>query len=162
LTPIGDNQPLGAIFDTNSKGRFDLLVYDDGLLAIRGTYVGVALRGGGAGMAGAGGGLTAAAAAGAGTAAGWSGATTYEGRRIAKILRQSRDEVAAANPSNFFIPLASMKGVLLRKRWYSCSLTVRTSADPDGRKFTWKPALNHFAHVHELAQSAFGDLLTVE
>jgi hypothetical protein len=44
---LEDNKPLGVIFNTNSRGRFDLLVYDDGLLAIRGTYVGVAMRGGG-------------------------------------------------------------------------------------------------------------------
>ncbi len=166
--PIVNNKPLGAIFNTNSRGRFDLLVYDDGLLAIRGTYVGVALRGGGAGMAGVGGGagaaggLTGAAAAGAGTAAGWSGATSYEGKRIAKILQRSREELIEADQVNFFIPRASVSGVVLRKRWYGCSLTVRTDADPAGRKFTWKPALNNFGHVRELALAAFGNLLSVE
>ncbi len=166
--PIVDNEPLGVIFNTNSRGRFDLLVYDDGLLAIRGTYVGVALRGGGAGMAGvgggagAGGGLTGAAAAGAGTAAGWSGATRYEGKRIAKILRCSRVELIEADQVNFFIPRASVSGVVLRKRWYGCLLTVRTDADPAGRRFTWKPALNNFAHVRELTLAAFDDLLHVE
>jgi hypothetical protein len=167
--PIADNKPLGVIFNTNSRGRFDLLVYDDGLLAIRGTYVGVALRGGGAGMAGvvgggagAGGGLTGAAAAGAGTAAGWSGATSYEGKRIAKILQRSRVELIEANQVNFFIPRASVSGVVLRKHWYGCSLTVRTDADPAGRRFTWKPALNNFAHVRELTLAAFDDLLHVE
>lgn len=160
--PIVDNKPLGVIFNTNSGARFDLLVYDDGLLAIRGTYVGVALRGGGAGMAGAGGGLTGAAAAGAGTAAAWSGATSYEGKRIAKILQRSRVELIEADKVNFFIPRASVSGVVLRKCWYGCSLTVRTDADPAGRRFTWKPALNNFAHVRELTLAAFDDLLHVE
>ena len=43
---------LGAIVDTNSGGGFDLIVYEDGILAVKGTYVGVALRAGGAGMVG--------------------------------------------------------------------------------------------------------------
>jgi hypothetical protein len=50
-------QPLGAIYDTNSKGRFDLVVYSDGVLCLRGTYVGVALRAAGIGTVGGGGGL---------------------------------------------------------------------------------------------------------
>jgi hypothetical protein len=157
-----DNKPLGVILNTNSRGRFDLLVYDDGLLAIRGTYIGVALRGGGAGMAGIGSRLTGAAAAGAGTAAGWSGATGYEGKRIGKILQRSRVELVEADKVNFFIPRSSVSGVVLRKRWYGCSLTVRTDADPAGRRFTWKPALNNFAHVRDLTLAAFGDLLHVE
>ena len=45
ITP--EVQPLGAICDTNSKGRFDLILYEDGLLAVKGTYTGVALRGAG-------------------------------------------------------------------------------------------------------------------
>ena len=58
--------PLGVIVDTNSGGRFDLIVYEDGILGVKGTYVGVALRAGGAGMVGGGGsGLSGAAAAGA-------------------------------------------------------------------------------------------------
>ena len=47
--------PLGVIVDTNSGGRFDLIVYEDGILGVKGTYVGVALRAGGAGMVGGGG-----------------------------------------------------------------------------------------------------------
>jgi len=43
---------LGAIVDTNSGGGFDLIVYEDGILAVKGTYVGVALRAGGARSAG--------------------------------------------------------------------------------------------------------------
>ena len=54
-TADGDERvPFGVIFDTTSKGRFDLVIYDDGLLAVKGTYAGVALRGAGAGLSGAG------------------------------------------------------------------------------------------------------------
>ena len=42
--------PLGAIDDTNSKGRYDLVVYRDGILGAHGTYLGVAMLGSGAGM----------------------------------------------------------------------------------------------------------------
>jgi hypothetical protein len=64
-------KPIGTIFDTNSNGRFDLVVYDDGLLAVKGTYVGVALRAASVGIVGAGGGgLGGAVAASAGVRAG--------------------------------------------------------------------------------------------
>ena len=42
----------GAIFDTESHGRFDLAIYDDGVLAVKGTYKGIAMRGAAAGSGG--------------------------------------------------------------------------------------------------------------
>ena|ERR1035437_9500490 len=81
--------PLGVIVDTNSGGRFDLIMYEDGILGVKGTYVGVALRAGGAGMVGGGGsGLSGAAAAGAGSASAmsrWGPEPTSHARRIARV-----------------------------------------------------------------------------
>jgi hypothetical protein len=154
--------PIGAIFDTNSKGRFDLVVYDDGLLAVKGTYVGAALLGAGAGMAGAGGGgLGGAAAAGAGVATGRAAGRRYEAGRLVRVLRSGREELIATHP-NFFIARGAILGLVLRKRWYRHALTIRTRDDGAGRTFEWKPALNNFAQVQQLLTSAFPGLVTRE
>jgi hypothetical protein len=155
-----EQRPIGAIFDTNSAGRFDLAVYDDGLLAVHGTYLGVALRAAGAGMVGAGGGgIGGAVAAGSGVAAGWTGGSRYEASRLARVLEAARDEVIGTEP-NFFIPRESIIGLVLRRRWYGHSLTVRTHANNTGRKFEWKPKLNDFAQVQELLTAAFPGLVS--
>lgn len=160
----GDSkQPLGVIVDTNSKGRFDLIIYDDGILAVKGTYVGVALRGGGAGMVGAGGGgLGGAATAGAGAAGGAAGAKNYEGKRLAKLLEHPRPEIVDLDPKNFFVPQDVITGIVLRKRWHGCSLTINTQGDTDGRKFSWKPALNNFSYVHDVVVKALGNRLALD
>ena len=157
-----EREPIGAIFDTNSHGRFDLVVYDDGFLAVKGTYVGVAIRAAGAGMVGAGGGgLGSALAAGTGAAAGWAGGGSYEAKRLARTLRSSRDELVDA-ARNFFIPRDSIVELALRKRWYGHALTIRTRDDPTGRKFDWKPKLNNFTQVQDMLTSAFPGLVTRE
>jgi hypothetical protein len=157
------NQPLGVIFDTNSSGRFDLLIYDDGLLAVRGNYVGVALLGAGAGMGGAVGGVGGSTAAGIGASMGRTNVKGYRGRRIAKLLQSSRQELLEERDANCFIALTAIRSVALRKRWHSCSLTVKTDIDlVNGRVFTWKPALNNFVYVRDLLGAAFDDLLCVE
>lgn len=151
-TADGDEHvPVGAIFDTNSKGRFDLVIYDDGLLAVKGTYAGVALRGAGAGLSGAGFG---GEATGAGETAGGS----YESRRLHDRLSVGRDALISDAP-NFFIPRGSIVELVLRKRWYGHSLVVRTTDDPDGRRFDWKPKLNNFADVEASLQSVFSDIM---
>jgi hypothetical protein len=160
---IPDPVPVGAIHDTNSRGRFDLVIYQDGILAVKGTYIGVALRGAGVGMVGAGGGgLGGAASAGGGAAVGALGGRSYEGKRIEKLLRHPREEVVASNPANFFLPRKEIIGVVLRKRWHGCSATIKTEGDHDGRTFTWKPSLNNFSHVRRVMESAFGDQVTSE
>lgn len=147
----GARQPAGAVFDVNAKGRFDLVVYDDGILAVRGTYVGVALRAAGVGMVGAGP-ITAA-----GASLGAAGADAYEARRLAKVIGgRTRDEILALSPQNSFIPRDTIAAVVLRKRWYGCSLLLRTNTDDDGRRFTWKPALNDYASVRTVLRAAFG------
>ena len=138
--------PVGAIFDTNSKGRFDLVIYPDGLLAVEGTYVGVALRGAGAGLGGS--------EAGIGAASG----SSYERNRLANKLRAGRREVLS-DPSTFFVQRESIFDLALRKRWHGHSLMVRTYEDPEGRRFDWKPALNNFATVEQQLRSAFPDLV---
>jgi hypothetical protein len=161
--PVTSKQPLGVIFDTNSSGRFDLLIYDDGLLAVRGNYVGVALLGAGAGLGGAVGGLAGGGIVGAGAAVGHTRPKGYRGKRIAKLLQRSRQELLEEHGVNFFLALTAMSGVVLRKRWHGCALTISTEAAPvEERVFTWKPALNNFGYVRELAGTAFGDLLSIE
>ncbi|GEM_PF-3604550 len=154
--PMAD-APVGAIFDTNSDGRFDLVVYDDGILAVKGTYLGVALRAAGAGMVG-GGGAAAGAAAGEGAKA----AKTYEERRLAKLLdARSRSELVGQD-RNHFIARGSFDRLVLRKGWTECSLTVVGQAPEPDRSYKWKPALNDFGTVEEALRSAFGDALHVE
>jgi hypothetical protein len=132
--------PLGAIFDTNSRGRFDLVVYGDGLLAVKGSYKGVALRAAGVGSGAA--------------AAGWSAGTTYEMTRLKGMLKDGREH-ALAQKSSFFIPDDSIVGLTLRKRWYGHSLTVRTQNEISGRKFEWKQKLNDFDHIEKLLRCAY-------
>lgn len=148
--------PLGAIVDTNSAGRFDLVLYEDGILAVRGTYIGVALRAGGTGMMGAG------AAAGGGAAAGNLAGPGYEEARLSKLLREPRSAVLADHASNHFIPVDSVVHLLLKQRWHEHSLTISTGEHPDGRKYKWKPALNDFKRVRSMLEAKFGALLTVD
>lgn len=158
MQPLSQKEPLGVVHDTNSHGRFDLIIYEDGILAVKGTYVGVMLLGAGAGMAGAGGsGLGGAIAAGTGAAAGSTASNSYERKRLAKLLSQPRADIIASNAANFFIARTDITGVVLHKRWHGCSATIRMQADPDGRKFSWKPALNKFSSVRDILETAFGD-----
>jgi hypothetical protein len=155
--------PIGAIVDTNSGGRFDLIVYEDGILAVKGTYVGVALRAGGAGMVGGGGsGLSGAAAAGAGSAGGTLAGRGYEQKRVSKLLAMPRSEVLAGDPKNHFIPVEEIAGLVLKKRWHGHSLTIVTRDQPTGRKYSWKPAPNNFDRVCGMLQAKFGESLAVE
>lgn len=147
--PADDRHPLGAIFDTNSSGRFDLVVYDDGLLAVTGSYVGVALRG------------AAAGAQTGGVSPGWAAGESYETKRLARVLQTARADLIHTEP-NFFIPRASIVNLVLRKRWHGHSLIVTTDEEPDGRRFDWKPKLNNFAGVEELLTSAFPGLVRRE
>src|SRR5450631_3883119 len=103
--------PLGVIVDMNSGGRFDLIVYEDGILGVRGTYVGVALRAGGAGMVGGGSGLSGAAAAGAGSAGGTLAGRGYEQKRVSKLVAMPRSEVLSSDPKNHFIPAEEIVGL---------------------------------------------------
>ena len=151
--------PIGAIFDTNCHGRFDLVVYEDGLLAVKGTYIGVALRGAGPGMVGAGAGLGGAAAAGTGGSAAFAAGRTYEAERLARVLESARAELVDHKP-NRFIPREAIVGLMLRKRWYGHSLTVRTDEHSVGERFDWKPKLNDFAGVQELLTSVFPGLVS--
>jgi hypothetical protein len=154
--------PLGVIVDTNSGGRFDRIVYEDGILGVKGTYVGVALRAGGAGMVGGGSGLSGAAAAGAGSAGGTRAGRGYEHKRVSKLLTMPRSEVLTGDPKNHFIPVEEIAGLVLRKRWHGHSLTIVTRDHPSGRKYSWKPALNNFDRVCGMLEAKFGESLAVE
>jgi hypothetical protein len=149
--------PLGVIVDTNSGGRFDLIVYEDGILGVKGTYVGVALRAGGAGMVGGGGsGLSGA------TAGGIRAGRGYEQKRVSKLLTMPRSEVLADDPKNHFVPVEQIAGLVLRKRWHDHALTIATRDHPSGRKYNWKPALNNFDQVCSMLEAKFGESLAVE
>jgi hypothetical protein len=139
--------PVGAIFDTTSRGRFDLVIYEDGLLGVKGTYLGVALRGGAVG----------AGAAGLGQSSG----ETYEQKRLAAKLASGRERLIREDP-NFFIARQVIRDLVLRKRWHGHSLTVKTEAEPQGRTFDWKPRLNDFDEVERVLRTAFPDLVNRE
>jgi len=150
-------RPLGVIVDTNSAGRFDLVLYEDGILAVRGTYMGVALRAGGIGMVGGG-----PAAAGGGAATGNLAGRGHEGARLSNLLQEPRSAVLRDHASNHFIPVDSVLRVALKNRWHEHSLTISTREHPDGRKYVWKPALNDFKRARTMLEAKFGALLVVD
>ncbi len=161
-----DESQRGFIVDTNSQdGRLDLVVYDDGILAVTGTYLGIILRGAGVGMGGAGGaGLSGAVAAGLGAAGGTTTARTYETRRLSKVLSSPRPEILRNDPRSYFLPVGAIRQLTLRKHLLAHSLVLYV-AGPDLRSkycYEWKPALNNFKAVSGLLASIFDDRLTRE
>jgi hypothetical protein len=151
----------GCIFDTNAKspspkGRFDFVVYDDGLLAIHGNYLRTAILGG-SGGAGAGGPSIAAVGAVVGT----EGLRGYDLKRFAATASHGRDELLAGHPSNHFLPVSEIAGLVLRHRWYEHSLQV-DDRDTGTRTYRWKPKLNRIDYVVQLLTSTFGVLFRVE
>lgn len=142
---------LGQIHDTNLHGRFELLLYADGILAVKGNYVRTALLAGGAVLGGAGG----AAAVGGVAAATRRGRFTRDKRT--ELPSPSRAQLLSGHPTNHFIPRAELAGIALKKRWYSHSITVTTTAGaPEPRKYTWKPALNHYQLVRQTLLNIYG------
>lgn len=155
--------PIGAIFNTNSRGRFDLVIYNDGILGVRGSYWGVALRAGGVGMVGAGGGgVASGAVAGGAGGLGSRGARSYETKRLSRILSRPRHEIIDSDDRSFFIQEDVITKAVLRKRWHGCSLTIKTDVDTAERDFSWKPALNNFAYVRDVLTAAIGERLVCE
>ena len=142
---------IGAITNTNSKGRFDLLVFSDGMMAIRGSYVGVVLRAGGAGSG-------AAPAAGMG----WGAGGAYDDSRISRAMAVPREELLRQDSRNFFLELTKMTSVVLERHWYGHGLTVFSTTNPSGRRFTWKPALNQFHYVRDIVTQAFGPIASLK
>lgn len=163
LTVPAPQSPLGAIVSTNLRGRFieplvDLLIYSDGILVVRGSYVGVALRAAGAGAGGAGGswiGQSIAGGIGAGT--GQRVGQSYEANRIAQLAEQSRETLYATDKNNFFIAAASVDRVRLQKRWYGARLMVDTRDETPPRSFSWKRARNDYTQVRDLLAATFPD-----
>ena len=145
-------RPIGFVVDVNSGGRFDLVVYREGLVGLRGTYLGVAIRAAGVGMVGAG---------GVGAAVGASAATTFEDKRLRGLLHGSLDQILGADPANFFVDQAMIESIVVRKRWYNCCLWL-TVRDCERRKFEWKPALNNFGVVESCLRDAFGGRVSRE
>lgn len=149
----------GCIFDTNAKppspkGRFDLVVYDDGVLAAHGNYVRTAILGASAGIGAGGPGLAA------GAVAGTVGLRGYDLKRFAAMTRHGRDELLAAHTSNHFLPASEMAALVLRCRWYEHSLQIERVAG--GRVYRWKPRLNRTDYVVELLTATFGALFRAE
>lgn len=156
---LSEPAPRGTIVDTNSAGRFDLVLYDDGILCLRGTYVGVMIRGAGAGMVGAGGGgLGGAVTAGVGSGTGSSAGRRYENRRIVAELAEGRTVALARHADNHFHSRAAIDSLSTRKRPWKHSLTVSLS-DGTTRVYSWKPALNRFREVQQLLATTYPDLV---
>lgn len=130
---------LGAIANTNSDGRFDLLVYHDGILAVPGSYWGTVLMGA---SAGAGAGLANAAASGLGAGAGSGVASAHDRERIAKLTAVPRAELLGRDRVVFYAD-DSIVSASLTKRWHGHSLDVALGAG-ETRTFRWKPAMNRF------------------
>lgn len=150
----------GCIFDTNAKppapkGRFDLIVYDDGLLAIHGNYLRTAILGASAGTA-----AGAPVIAAAGAVAGTEGLDGYDLERFVATASHGRDELLAGHLSNHFLPVSEMTGLVLRRRWYEHSLQV--GGPTYARTYRWKPKLNRIDYVVELLTANFGVLVREE
>ena len=150
---------LGCIFDTNTKapsarGRFDLVVYVDGLLAIHGNYARTVMLGARAGAGVSGPGIAAASAA-----AGTAGLRGYDLKRFAKLAGERRDELLARHPSNHFLPVPATGELVLRRRWSEHSLQVVLGARAP--TYRWKPRLNRADYVIELLSSTFGILFRI-
>src|ERR1035437_4604750 len=112
MTPSGlvGEMLSGFILDTNGAGRFDLLIYPDGVLAVRGGY----------------GDTVALSAQGAFAGAGiLSSSPPAVPARISRLLPLSRADALAGDARNFFIPRATLLGVELKKRWYGHSLLLK-------------------------------------
>jgi hypothetical protein len=157
---VTTSEARGCIFDTNAKspspkGRFDLVVYDDGLLAIHGNYLRTAILGASAGAGAGGPGIAAT-----GVVAGTAGLHGYDLKRFATTASHGRDELLAGHPANHFLPVSEIAGLLLRRRWYEHSLQVVGGIAT--RTYRWKPKLNRIDYVVELLTSTFGVLFRLE
>lgn len=145
----------GCIFDTNAtppsrRGRFDLIVYSDGVLAIHGNYVRTAMLGASAGAGAGGPGATVGAVAGLGA---------YDSKRFMAVARCERDELLARHSSNHFLADSDIARLVLRRRWYEHSLQVDSGSSV--RAYRWKPRLNRVDYVIDLLKSTFGGLVKV-
>jgi hypothetical protein len=78
------------------------------------------------------------------------------------VAGRTRAQIVASSPQNFFIARDTINGIVLRKRWRGCSLSLRTSTDQGGRRFTWKPALNDYASVRTVLKTVFGSSVVEE
>lgn len=142
----------GCIFDTNAKapaprGRFDLLAYDDGLLAIHGNYLRTAILGGSAGA-----GVSGASIAVAEAVAGTAGLHGYDAKRFAAAASRRRHELLAGHTSNHFLPASEIAALVLRRRFYEHSLRVERVSG--AWTYRWKPRLNRVDYVIDLLASA--------
>jgi hypothetical protein len=145
---------LGAIANTNSPRRLDLLVYDDGIVGVPGSYLGTVALGAGAGV---GAGMGSPIAAGTGAASGIAGAGSVDGRRIARALAMPRTELLRRDGVEF-IAETSVQSALLTKRWQGAWLTLDLdSSEP--RTFRWKPVMNRFEVVDATLRELFGSRL---
>jgi len=142
--------PRGCIFDTHAKppspkGRFDLVVYDDGLLALHGNY------------------RRPARTQGTGEPPAGVSAVPMRGhdlKRFTSIAGQSRDELLARHPSNHLLATSDITGLHLRRRWTEHVLRVEVGGEE--RTYRWKPRLNRPGYVIDLLSSTFGSLFKME
>jgi hypothetical protein len=140
---------VGIIRDTNSRGRYDLLVYASGILAIKGNYWRTARLAAGAGV-GAGG--LAPAVLGAAISRAVSGKADRSSED--KTTQAAPADLVALHTQNFFLPASDILQLALEKRWYGVHLDVESSFEVC-RRFSWKPALNNFHYVREILRSTF-------
>lgn len=140
----------GVIHDTNLHGRFDLLLYDDGILAVKGNYVRTALLAGGATLGGAG------ATAAVGGVAGIARLGRNRRDKRADSPTPARAALLSAHPTNHFIDRAELTDLALTKRWYAHSVTFTTGDGRGGGKYSWKPALNNYRQVRQTLLDVYG------
>ena len=137
----------GVIFDTNSSGRYNLVVLEQGIAALRGNYRSSAVLGA---SAAAGGAFAAAIASGA-----W---TRREGAYLRNLPATDSGALLERDPRNFLISDREISKVFLRRRWFEHSVTLEL-ASGERRRFAWKPRLNDFRRVRQLLTDRFGDRL---
>jgi len=150
------------VLNTNSRGRFDLLVVRDGIVAVKGTYLSVASRAAGVGLVGAGGsGVGAAVGAGGGGTIGALLGKASDKKRAARLLDTPWKEVLELDSRNFFVSRDSIRLVELRKGRLGCYLEIDRSDVGRRQRFTWKPVFNDFAEVERVVYEAFGNRVRI-
>ena len=138
----------GVIFDTNSKGRYNLVVLAEGIAALRGNYRGSAVLGASAAAGGAFAAVTSQA---------WS---RREGAYLRTLPTTDLAALLEQDARNFLISDAEISRVSLRRRWFEHAVLIE-SPSGEQRRFAWKPKLNDFRRVQHLLSDRFGQRLLI-
>lgn len=133
----------GTVLDTNSKKRFDLLLMEDGILGIPGTY-------------------DSETAWKNDPAARAQGSTaTKERQRIAGLLSGADFETVIADPASLWYPKEAITDIRLKMGIVEAKVWICTEAEPEGRRFGWLPASSPYEQVRADLQRLYGPLVTL-